>query len=280
MTQTRIHWLVVNSASGSNSAEAVQALEEAFARAGTAVSTVVDIQTDPAPDKAALEAAGVDLLSIFAGDGTVGSLVAAVEGWAGAVLVLPGGTANLLARALHGEREAVEIAAALGSLTPIRRHSIRCSQGVGLIEVLAGPGAAWSDVREGLREGDIAEVAATGVEAVRQSIAGPMVRLHEPSLGRETGYAGIRLVPEDSMMAVSGYGAETFGDYLLQGVALLKRDYREGPHEQLGRHAEVVCCTMEGEEIALMIDGERHSGGREECFSLAELAVNLLATRG
>lgn len=279
MTDDRIVWLVVNSASGSNDEAAVQRVGEALAAAGAAPARIVDIQHEPCPDAEALRDAGVGLVAVFGGDGTINGLLGGLDGWNGAALVLPGGTANLLARALHGERSAEDIAASVDALHPVRRQSITCSQGRALIEVLAGPGAVWSDVREGLRDGDLAEVAATGAEAVMQSVAGPMVHLEEPAIGRDGGYAGVRLVPETDSMAVTGYGAETFGDYLLQGVALLRRDYREGPHEELGRHGEVLCRSSDGEPIELMIDGERRTGRPEERFSLAELAVDLLATR-
>lgn len=279
MSDDRIVWLVVNSASGSNDEAAVAGVRAALAAGGAAPARIVDIRDEPCPDAAALHAAGVGLVAVFGGDGTVNGLVGGLDGWDGAALVLPGGTANLLARALHGEMPAEQIASLVAGLRPIRRQSIICSQGRALIEVLAGPGAVWSDVREGLREGDLVEVAATGAEAVRQSVAGPMVHLQEPPVGRDGGYAGIRLVPEGDCMAVTGYGAETFGDYLLQGVALLKRDYREGPHEKLGLHGQVLCRSSDGSPIELMIDGERRTGGPEERFSLAELAVDLLAAR-
>jgi len=279
MTDDRIVWLVVNGASGSNDEEAVARVREALAAGGATPARVVDIQDDPCPDVAMLREAGVGLVAVFGGDGTINGLIGGLDGWDGSALALPGGTANLLARELHGERSAEEIAASVATLHPVRRQSITCSQGRALIEVLAGPGATWSDVREGIREGDIVEVATTGAEAVRQSVAGPVVHLREPLIGRESGYTGIRLVPDSARMVVTGYGAETFGDYLLQGMALLKRDYREGPHEELGQHGEVRCGSSDGEAIELMIDGERRTGGSEERFSLAELAVDLLATR-
>jgi hypothetical protein len=277
MEREPIHWLVVNGASGSNDAETVPRLREALSAAGAAPLRIVDIQAEDCPDAGTLAAAGVRLLSIFAGDGTVGSLAARAEGWDGEVLVLPGGTANLLSRALHGERDAAQIVAELPNLRAVRRQAIRCGQGSALSEVLAGPGAVWSDVREGLRESDVVGVAASGAEAVRQSIAGPMVHLREPPVGRDSGYAGLRLVPDGGRIAVSGYGAETFSDYLRQGVALLKRDYRAGPHDDLGQHAAALCRSSDGAPIELMIDGERRTGGPEERFSLAELDVNLLA---
>lgn len=161
MAEDPILWLVVNSASGSNDAGAVAAVTDALAAAGRAPARIVDIQSESLPSDAALAAAGVGVLAIFAGDGTINALVTGLVGWGGKVLVLPGGTANLLSRSLHGDRDAVQIAALLGAARAVRRNAVRCSQGFALIELLAGPGAVWSDVREGLREGDIAEVAAT-----------------------------------------------------------------------------------------------------------------------
>lgn len=271
-------WLVVNSASGSNDDEAVEQIRAALAAAGASPDRVVDIQ-EGCPTGEDFATGGVALAVVFAGDGTVNGIITQAGGWSGSVLVLPGGTANLLSRELHGEREAPEIAAGLADLRSVRRHGVVSSGGTALIELLAGPGAAWSDVREGLREGDLAQIATSGIEAVRASTAGPLVQIAEPPLGKPEGYAGVRLVPQDQGIAVSGYGADGFGDYLKHGVALLKRDYREGPHEELGLFGSLRCRSSDDAPIELMIDGERRSGLAEERFSLAELGVTLLASQ-
>jgi hypothetical protein len=275
---TPITWLLVNTASGSNSDEATQAVTEALAGAGAAPARVVDIKRDGCPSRADLEAAGVATLVVFAGDGTVNAALTTIEGWDGAVLVLPGGTMNLLAKAVHGDRDAAEIAGELASLKPIHRCCIRSSQGTATIELLAGPGATWSDVREEMREGAIAGMADRAVEAVRQSTGGAMVRVIEPAVGREEGYAGVRLEPQADVLSADGYGAQGITDYVKQGIALLRRDFREGPHDELGHFAEVTCASIDGSPIELMIDGERRTGGPRETFSLAPLGVNLLAS--
>lgn len=274
-------WLVMNGASGSNGADSAAALEQGLAKAGYAPARVIDLQAGDAPSRGDLEDAGVGLLAVFTGDGSANAVITALEGWGGAVLLLPGGTANLLARDLHGEAELDAIVAALGAgrLSVRPRHAVACSQGTALIEILAGPGATWSDVREGLREGDIGEVAETALEAARQSTGGAMVRVAEPQVGREDGYAGVRLSPVGGTMTVDGYGAQTVADTIRQGIALLRRDFREGPHDELGRHQAVLCRSLDGSPIELMIDGERLTGHAEETFSLAPLAVNLLALR-
>src|SRR5688500_8213571 len=161
MTERPTTWLVINSASGSYSEEAVAALEQAFVDAGHPLAQIVTIPDHDAPGRAALEAAGVDLLAIYTGDGTINGVVTGLYGWGGKLLVLPGGTQNLLAKSLHGDASAEDIVAALGrgELTGVSRQFVRTSQGDGLCEVLAGPGARWSDVREAMREGDIGGMA-------------------------------------------------------------------------------------------------------------------------
>lgn len=280
MTDYSKIWLVTNSASGSHSEQAVQDLVAQFAAAGLALGHVLTIPDETQPDRTTLEAAGVDLLAIYTGDGTVNAVVTGLYGWAGHVLVLPGGTQNLLAKALHGDVAAAAIAAALGEgrAAPDARHLIRTSQGDALCEVLAGPGARWSDVREAMREGDLGGMANTLGEAIGQSAGGASVRVVDPVLGKPDGYPAVRVHPSDGRMLVDGYCAETAADYAMQGLALLRRDFREGPHDELGDHPAIVCRSAE--PIELMIDGERLTGGCEERFEIHKCEVEFVATSG
>lgn len=269
-------WLIVNRASGSNSDEAVRAVTTALDSAGLGPALVRDV-VEGLPERAELEAAGVGVLAVFTGDGTINTVATALEGWGGALLPLPGGTANLLARSLHGDRPAPTIAAAAQRLARTRRTCVRWSGGTALAEVLAGPGAHWGEVREGLRDGAVGEVAGTAMAAIRESLAGPMVRLADPPRGRAEGYPGLLLTPGRDGLRVSGYRAEGPGDILAHGVALLRRNFREGPHEALGTYPAVECRSADGAApIALLIDGERRDGGPAERFSLAPFALDLL----
>lgn len=272
-------WLCANAASGGNDQSALRDLAQAMADADCAPARIIDLAEREVPGRRELEAAKVDLIAVFAGDGTVNAVATACEGWAGRMLVLPGGTANLLSHALHGERSAGEIVAELSRARPIRRRCIRNGRRTALIEVLAGPGATWSDVREELREGNVGAVAATSLTAIRESTVGPMVALAQPSVGREEGYAGLRLEPLAEGIAVEGYGAATIGDYLKHGVALLRREFRNGPHEDLTVAPEVVCRSLGNEPIELMIDGERHRGISQERFVLDPFNLDFLAIR-
>lgn len=271
-------WLVVNSASGSNDPDAVERVAAAIDAAKFDLGRQVCVPRDDLPTPAQLNGAGVRLLAIFTGDGTSNAQVTRLYGWKGEVLVLPGGTQNLLARSLHGESTADEILARLaaGRLMPVRRRMIRSSRGDALCEILAGPGATWSDVREELRERNLGGIATTLADAVRQTTGGPGVMLANPRIGRSEGYPAVRLYPGAADMAVDGYGASDLADIARQGLAILLRDFRTGPHDELGEHARVTCQSET--DIELMIDGERATGGPTETFEIMDCDVNFLSS--
>ena len=281
-------WLLVNQASGSNDPVRVATLTDALEAAGHPAARVVAIPDDELPTIAELDAAGVDLLAIFTGDGTVNAAVTALSGWGGRVLVLPGGTQNLLAKACHGDLDELAIVEhlAAGHVIETRRNLIRTAHGDALCEVLAGPGAHWSDVREAMRERDLGAMAASVSTAIGQTASGPQVAVVDPLRGKPEGYPAVRIhlgetdggAENQSCLAIDGYGAEGLGDYAMQGLALLKRDFREGPHDELGFAQTVVCRSSEA--IELMIDGERVTGGVEERFELQQCKVVFLSAAG
>jgi hypothetical protein len=274
-------WLIYNGSSGSHDEAALAALVERLRAAGYPPAKILDCK-DGTPDAGAADAAGIGLLIVHGGDGTLSRTIGALEGFGGRVLPLPGGTFNLLARSMFGERTSLEIVELLGErrLAPADRPCIRGEGVLALAELLAGPGAKWADVREELREANIGEVIAKGWDAATTSATGPTVAITEPAKGREDGYAGVRLVPQTGGMAIEGYAAESLGDYFQHGVAILKRDFREGPHDALGRAPQVELRSLANEPIPLMIDGERSEGAARLRFSLDTLDVDLLGLEG
>lgn len=264
--------MIVNGASGSHDVAAIASL-----RSGLSPDRIIDCQQDDLPDAAALHAAGVDILAVHGGDGTLNTAISKARGWGGAVLALPGGTANLLCGVLFGDCDALSVveAFAAGKLTCEERYVVEFDGGMALAEVLAGPGAVWSDVREDMRDGQIGDVVAGAVDAATLSLTGPMVAVVEPVLGDPAGYAGVRLTPHAAGLAVDGYAARDFADLVRQGVALFGRNFRDGPHDALGSHRQVVCRSLEDAPVSLMVDGERRDAGVEVKFSLAPLGLDL-----
>lgn len=273
-------WLVCNPDSGSNDEQVLAELEQALTEAGLNLMRRIRFPEDALPEPAELDAEQIEILAVFAGDGTIHAAVTGLYGWSGAVLVLPGGTMNMLSKRLHGDIPALEIAQklSLGALRRVRPNIVGSRHGDGLTGVLAGPGAIWNEVREALRAANLLQMVSTTREAIAQSANGPKVVCTGVDGAREGGYAAVTVTPHEAGLDVKGYYAETLADYAGQGIALLNRNYRDGPHDDLGTFREVRLVCPEGEPMGLLIDGEPFDGESEELFRMTTCGVDLLET--
>ncbi|WP_336985290.1 acylglycerol kinase family protein [Altererythrobacter aquiaggeris] len=281
MTKTQKIRLVYNSASGSHDDSQIAELAESLSGYGALERS--DCKDDGLPAIRDLDDSDTDLVVIHGGDGTLNGCLTALEGWGGAVLALPGGTSNLLSHTLHGDLGSLDIVALLsrGELTRSRIDCIRWRDGIAVAEILAGPGARWANVREDIRDRDIAGALSHANEVIQRSANGSLARLDKPAAGNPDGYGAIRLYPQSGKIAAAGYSIDGVADFLAQGAAIALRDYRKGPHDDIGQFAEVICRSTGDEPLDLMIDGEIIEGQPSESFSLAPLGLDLLcATHG
>ncbi|MFO6446636.1 diacylglycerol/lipid kinase family protein [Erythrobacter sp. NE805] len=273
-------WLIVNPASGSNTAKSTETLQAALAERGFRLGRTIAFPDDPLPDIATLEAAGVELVIVYTGDGTVNAAINALAGWSGAVLVLPGGTMNLLAKRLHRElapEQILDIVAGGGARRG-RPLCVRCDAGLALAGLLVGPGTCWSRVRESMRNLAIAEVASEAIGAIRHSATGPFVLAPDNALAREGGYPLVELTPGEHGLQADGYYAEAAIEYAAQTWAVLRRRFREGPHDRLGIADAITLASIDGSALACLIDGEPAECPSPFTFTVAPCGVDLLAT--
>ncbi|MGC1270443.1 MAG: diacylglycerol kinase family protein [Croceibacterium sp.] len=275
-----VTWLITNAASGSNSEAAVEGLKQACADAGMKIAGHTTFPDAPVPSPQELAAAGAGVVMVYAGDGTINATISALAGWDGAILVLKGGTMNLLYHRLHGDQEVEQVIAAVarGAVQQVRRGVVHSPHGQALAGLMAGPGTSWCDVREAMRDGAVVDLAATAVKALEQSLGGATIACRDPALGRPEGYPLVMLTPQDDGIVVEAYHSESTADYLAQGWALLKRDFRQGPHTDLGTVRRLVLASTDGLPFGLLIDGEPRETGSEVELTLANCGVDLLAT--
>lgn len=273
-------WLLTNAASGSNTPAALEGLKACLHDNGIKVSRSIAFPDEPLPGTADLDAAEVDLLIVYTGDGTLNAALAKVTGWHGPVLVLPGGTMNLLSKRLHGDFAAADIVAVVAGGGSRRRRLNRITGECGnaYVGLLTGPGTHWGTVREAMREGDIAGIASGAAEALAKSTGETTVRAASPPLGKREGYPLIELTPGEHGIQVNGYSAATPGEWAQQGWALLRRRFREGPHDRLGIVDEITLENIDGSPVEVLIDGESCDAGPRVTFRVALSEVDLLAT--
>ena len=273
-------WLVVNPASGSNNETSVQTLVDALGARGCPVARVIAFPDEPLPDPVTLDAAGIGLVVIYTGDGTINSLVSELAGWGGQVLVLPGGTMNLLALRLHRTTDVdtiLDVLAGGGAL--VRRPlCVRCDAGVALAGLLVGPGTAWQRVREAMRAGAIAAMAKEALAALRETTDGPWVAPGDGRKRRDGGYPLIELTPGEHGVQIDGYYADAPLEFAGQAWATVRRRFREGPHDRLGLADSITLVSVDGSPLACLLDGEAGECPSGAAFTVEPCGVDLIAT--
>ncbi|OYX65580.1 MAG: hypothetical protein B7Y88_07970 [Sphingomonadales bacterium 32-64-17] len=274
-------WLIHNDASGSNDAAGLAAVREHCRACGLPVAYETSFPRDDLPTLEALDAAGIGIVALFAGDGTINAALDALAGWGGKVLVLPGGTMNLLFHRLFGDCDMAEAidAVADGTATICRASMIESSVGNGYAGVLSGPGTSWNTVREAMRNRDLAGMAREASDALEHTLEGPPVACLEPTLGKAEGYPLIQLAPTRDGIEITAFHAETTSEYVKQTAALLQHDFRAGPHDMLGCKDSVTLRTIGAEHLGLLLDGEPAEASGAITFRLGNAKVDMLTTR-
>ncbi len=273
-------WLVVNARSGSNGPGALAALQTACEAAGLRIARRIDFPDDTLPTPADLDAAGINRVAVFTGDGTVNAVVTGLYGWGGEILVLPGGTKNLLSKRLHGVQDAPTILrrVASGAYRAVRPLIARCEAGDAFAGMLVGPGSSWASVREAIRDFDVAAMAQGASDAMTKSTEGGMVRCVDPVAGRGAGYPLIDFTPSHRGLQLDGYSAGDTGEVLQHSWAVLQGNFRDGPNERIGLFDDITLENTAGDPIELTIDGEAAKLPARATFQVAPCEVDLLAT--
>ena len=270
----------MNAQSGSNTEAAIRTLDEHCGDSGFHITRKIRFPDEDIPEGRALDTAGIDTLAVFTGDGTINAVITALYGWGGAVWVLPGGTMNLLSHRMHGDAELETIVERVsrGAVRKVRPQIARCAAGDALAGLLAGPGCAWNNVREAMREKDLPAIAQGTASAFSETTLGATVRCERPMLGKREGYPLIEMTPSGRGIQLDAYYADDAASFLQQSWALLQRDFRAGPHDRLGLVDTLTLVKEDAAPIDLLIDGEPATLPSSADFSIATVEVDLLAT--
>lgn len=271
--------LIVNARSGNYDPDLAERVAATANANGWTLARVLDVCEGGLPDRASLQRDGIDWVMNHTGDGTLNSLATQLEGWDGAVVVLPGGTMNFVAKSLHGEATVDEIVDRVfaGSPRLTRLPVVKLEDRVSFCGVIAGPTAAWGDVREALRERNVAAVVEQAQAALQETFNGerPVV-LDASKEIIEDDAPSLFVEPHADGLHVSSFTAQTLGDLAKQGLAWIARDFRNGPHEELGIEQLVELHADGG--VSLLVDGEKTDGGTDVRMTPAMFDLNFVAT--
>lgn len=246
-------WLVANHASGSTSPAEVEALVAAFEGEETHIVGRTIFPDQPLPRPADLREARADTLLIIGGDGTINAATDAAADWDGQCLVLPGGTMNLLPKALHGMngREHILAAAPAGRLVRLPMAEAEGFDGPrrALCGVILGPAASWVHAREGVRKGRFWQALRAARHAWARTFTGG-VRV----TGRPGRHRAVLVTPDARGLDVAMVDANGIGDALSLGWHWLTGDWRSAQLVSEARSTEVELAGRR--RVRALFDGE------------------------
>jgi hypothetical protein len=266
--------LVCNLRSGSSDEALVGRLTDICRAAGAPLVHTATLPDEDLPTAGVLDDAGVDLLLVLSGDGTLNAAAGGLETWGGTMLPLPGGTLNLFHKTLHGDRSPEDILhdALAGKARTVHPPTILCDAGRAYIGVIAGPTTTWAEVREQFRSLSLSGLAETIPDAIDATLHGDGVRIR----GSDQSFQAINLTPKADRILAEGLITDSAGSILSHGIAWLGGDFREGPSVDLsGRRAVVI----EGSgSIGLLLDGEPAELPSGAAYRLESSPLAFLAT--
>lgn len=265
-------WFITNPGSGTTSDAKAEAILAACVERGVTIAGQTLFPHAPLPRGEALAAEGVDTVILFAGDGTINAALCALADWDGQFLILPGGTMNLLAKALHGDADpAAIIHAAHRGGRRVTLPFIEADRYRAFVGVILGPAAHWFRAREAARKGQGARLLRAIRLAWRRTF-GRGVRISgAPALARR--YQAVFLTPGTGQIDVAAVDARDWGAIgelgwsWLTGAWVAARAVTEQPAERIRvEGSKPVLALFDGEPQVLPPGTEFTTGASREAF--------------
>ncbi|MFL9840638.1 diacylglycerol kinase family protein [Sphingomonas sp. ST-64] len=250
-------WFITNPGSGSATAAKCTALEAVFDERGLHLAGRTAFPEEPIPDGATLAAEGVDTVVLFAGDGTINAALCALADWDGAFLILPGGTMNLLAKALHDEADPAAIVhAAHERARRVAMNFVEAGPHRAFVGLILGPAAQWGRAREAARAGRLSRTWGATRNAWRRSFGRGIGVRGVP--GMDDRYQAVFVAPAAEGLQVDAIDARDWSTIAELGWNWLTGDWiaaRAVTHRRAARLEPVsgrpVLALFDGEPVTL-----------------------------
>jgi diacylglycerol kinase family enzyme len=259
-----------NPASGSVTADGGEKLRAALEANGVHGADLIEVDRSGCDTQLNdLAAQKPDLFIVWGGDGTLRSALGVVGQATPNLLLLPGGTMNLLTRSIHGDKTWDEILKEV--LAAPKRHILPAGQvnnEVFYCAMLAGAPARLAEARESLRRGELVKAASEAAAALdtlntlhlnaRYRDGYTFERLELPT----TSVVGALVGPmaRDSEMEIVALDDTTAGGALNVIWSSFISDWRNAPGVTVVPGRSLVIESEDG-DIPVIVDGEAIEAG-------------------
>lgn len=277
---------LINSMAGSVGASGAQRLRSALAKVGLDHADIRELdRQDSRLQLTRIEEEAPDLLIAWGGDGTHRSVLEVLGRHTSRLLLLPGGTMNLLPKWLHGDKpwEAV-LWSVLASPTPRLLPAGKIGDSLFFCAMLAGVPARFAEAREDIRRGDLGRA----VHDAGLALGSVQTTHLETSFGKDLRHADHHFPPGNVVGALVGPLAgnnrmEVVRTSLPSGLSALEfawssfaSSWRTRPGIAIEAADVLVIDDADGAEIPAIIDGERINPGPSLEVTFVEGAATCL----
>ncbi|HEX8302948.1 diacylglycerol/lipid kinase family protein [Sphingomonas sp.] len=270
-------WFITNTNSGTATRAKCDALEAVFEERGLKLAGRTRFPDENLPEGSALDAAGVDTVVLFAGDGTINAALCALGEWEGDFLILPGGTMNLLAKALHEEMDPHKIIhAAHQAMKRMALPYVEAGEHRAFVGLILGPAAAWARAREAARKGRIWRMFSAVRSAWRRTFDRRGIRV-EGARALGDRYQAVFVFPHLDGLDVAAVDARDW-----KSLAQLGWDWVTG--DWVAAHAVTEARTQElriggDRPVLALFDGEPVNLGADEKIVAGRSLERFISTR-
>lgn len=227
----------------------------------------------------------LDLLIVLGGDGTIRAAAEACGSSGPLLAPLPGGTMNMLPKALYGDRnwrEALKATLAEPQVQPV--HGADANGRRFFIAAILGGPSRMAEAREAMREHDLAGAVEKGVAALRQALSSDLrYRFGNRSDVAESvvvlcPLTSRQLSDDEDVLEAAAFKVEGPGDALRLAWNAAFRDWRADPTVE---RAKLRTADIEsGGPIPALLDGETFELDRQVRVTLAPEAFHALRPAG
>jgi diacylglycerol kinase family enzyme len=276
-----------NPAAGSVTQDGGGKLQAALEEAGVRGADLVELDRDNCEAQLrALASANPDLFVVWGGDGTLRAALT-VAGQTPNLLLLPGGTMNLLTKSIHGDDTWDAILKEV--LAGPKRRIIpagKANDEYFYCAMLAGAPARLAEAREALRRGELVK-AATEARAALETLGSLNLEARyrdgytfERASLPPTSIIGVLVGPvaRDAEMEVAALTSSTRGAALSVIWSSFVSDWRSAPGVTVAPARSLVIESGDG-DIPVIIDGEAVEVGDTVRVSYVKEAAQCLTAR-
>ena len=224
----------------------------------------------------------LDVLIVLGGDGTIRTAAGACSRRGMYLLPLPGGTMNMLPRALYGDvswKNALKNSLAHPVTKVLSGGRVEGNQF--FVAAIVGVPALWAETRESIREGDIVDAIKTGAVAFQGMFATKI----QYSISSETkGEAEViavicpliseQMSESEQALEAAVINLENAVELIRFATAAAVGKWRDGGNISLSKTTRVTVHSTT--DIPIFLDGERMKMGKKAEITFVPQAVNVI----